>query len=92
MFSGGLRPKGITKHTQENMPLITVVTVVCTGEEIFEETILSVINHTYTNIEYIIVDNVSTNDTLDIIKKYEDRIDYWVSEVPAGGRKILRNE
>ena len=84
MLSGGLRTKGITKQSQENQPLITVVTVVRNGEKTLEETILSVINQTYTNIEYIIVDGASTDGTLEIIKKYEDRIDYWISELDKG--------
>jgi glycosyltransferase involved in cell wall biosynthesis len=84
MFSGGLRTKGITKQSQENMPLITVVTVVRNGEKTLEETILSVINQSYINIEYIIVDGASTDDTLEIVKKYEDGIDYWISEPDKG--------
>lgn len=65
-------------------PLITVVTVVFNGEEFLEETILSVINQTYDNVEYIIIDGGSTDGTLDIIKKYEHAIDYWVSEKDRG--------
>ena len=84
MLCGGLRTKGITKQSQENQPLITVVTVVRNGEKTLEETILSVINQTYTNIEYIIVDGASTDGTLDIVRKHEDRIDYWVSEPDKG--------
>jgi len=84
MLSGGLRTKGITKKSHENIPLITVVTVVRNGEKTLEETVLSVINQTYTNVEYIIVDGASTDGTLDIIKKYEDRIDYWISEPDDG--------
>jgi len=84
MLSGGLRTKGITKRSQESMPLITVVTVVRNGEKMLEETILSVINQTYTNIEYIIIDGASNDSTLDIIKKYEDKIDYWISEPDKG--------
>jgi glycosyltransferase involved in cell wall biosynthesis len=84
MFSGGLRTKGITKQTQKNQPLITVVTVVRNGEETLEETILSVINQTYKNVEYIIVDGASNDGTLEIIKKYEDRIDYWISKPDKG--------
>jgi len=84
MLFGGLRTKGITKQSQENQPLITVVTVVRNGEETLEKTILSVINQSYKNVEYIIVDGASTDGTLDIVKKYEDRIDYWISEPDNG--------
>jgi len=84
MLSGGLRIKDITRQSQENRPLVTIVTVVRNGEKTLEETILSVINQTYKNIEYIIVDGASTDGTLDIIKKYEDRIDYWTSEPDKG--------
>jgi glycosyltransferase involved in cell wall biosynthesis len=67
-----------------HLPLITVVTVVFNGERFIEETILSVLNQTYPNIEYIIIDGGSTDGTLDIIRKYENEIDYWLSERDAG--------
>jgi len=66
------------------LPLITVITVVLNGEKTLEETIKSVISQTYPNVEYIIIDGGSTDGTLDIIKKYEDYIDYWVSEPDEG--------
>jgi len=69
---------------ESNNPLITIITVVYNGEKYLEETILSVINQTYNNIEYIIIDGGSTDGTIDIIKKYEDRIDYWISEKDSG--------
>ena len=65
-------------------PLITVVTVVLNGKRNIENTILSVINQTYDNVEYIIVDGGSTDGTLDIIKKYGDQIDCWASEPDKG--------
>lgn len=81
---GGLRTKGYFKKSFENKPLISIITVVFNGEKYLEETIQSVINQTYDNVEYIIIDGGSTDGTLDIIKKYEDKIDYWVSERDGG--------
>ena len=65
-------------------PKISIITVVFNGEKYLEETIQSVINQTYDNVEYIIIDGSSTDGTIDIIKKYEDKIDYWVSEKDSG--------
>jgi len=84
MLSGGLRTKGIIKKSHVNMPLITVVTVVYNGKKTLEETILSVINQTYSNVEFIIIDGASTDSTLDIIKKFSEKIDYWLSEPDEG--------
>ncbi|PCI28039.1 MAG: glycosyl transferase [SAR324 cluster bacterium] len=81
---GGLRKKGYSKRSYKNKPLISIVTVVFNGEEFLEETIQSVANQTYDNVEYIIIDGGSVDETLDIIKKYEEQIDYWVSEKDNG--------
>jgi len=69
---------------KNKQPLISIITVVYNGEEYLEETIQSVINQTYKNIEYIIIDGGSSDGTVDIIKKYEKKIDYWVSEKDEG--------
>lgn len=81
---GGLRRSGNLKDSLSNMPLITVITVVYNGAKYIEQTIQSVINQTYNNIEYIVVDGGSTDGTLDIIHKYENMIDYWISEPDNG--------
>lgn len=81
---GGLRTRGYFKKSYENKPIISIVTVVFNGEKYLEETIQSVINQTYSNVEYIIIDGGSTDGTLDIIKKYENQIDYWISEKDSG--------
>lgn len=65
-------------------PRITVITVVFNGQEYIERTILSVVGQTYPNLEYIIIDGGSTDGTIDIIRKYEDKIAYWQSEKDFG--------
>jgi glycosyltransferase involved in cell wall biosynthesis len=81
---GGLRTQGYFKTSLENKPLITVITVVYNGEKYLEETINSVLNQTYDNIEYIVIDGGSNDRTIEIIQKYNDMMDYWISE-PDGG-------
>lgn len=66
------------------LPKITVVTVTYNAEKCLEETIQSIINQTYPNIEYIVIDGGSKDGTIDIIKKYAAHIDYWVSEPDKG--------
>ena len=97
---GGLRTKGYFKKSYDEesdlsgnlpLPLVTIITVVFNGEKYLEQTIQSVINQNYDNVEYVIIDGGSTDGTVDIIRKYEDKIDYWVSE-PDGGLYYAMNK
>lgn len=63
---------------------ITVITVCYNAVNTLERTIQSVLNQTYDNIEYIIIDGGSTDGTVEIIKKYADTLTYWVSESDKG--------
>lgn len=68
----------------KNNPLFSIITVSFNSAKTIEKTILSVLNQTYKNIEYIIIDGGSIDGTLDIINKYKDKISYIVSEKDGG--------
>jgi glycosyltransferase involved in cell wall biosynthesis len=84
MKNGGLRLKNIRKYSEEKKPLVSIITVVYNGEDYLERTIKSVIEQTYNNIEYIVIDGGSTDRTIDIIEEYSGFIDYWISEADKG--------
>ena len=63
---------------------ISIITVSYNSVLTIEDTIKSVVNQKYDNIEYIIIDGGSTDGTVDIIKKYSNKIYYWVSEPDKG--------
>lgn len=71
-------------NATEELPLVSVVTVVRNGEKFLEQAIRSVIEQTYPRVEYLVVDGGSTDGTLDIIQRYQAHLAYWVSE-PDGG-------
>lgn len=84
-IEGGLRRKGrFYKKSEPGMPLVSIITVVRNGIKHLEQTIQSVLNQTYDNIEYILVDGASTDGTLETIQNYDDEIAYWVSEPDKG--------
>lgn len=67
-----------------NYPKITIVTPNFNGGAYLENTIQSVLNQKYPNLEYIIIDGASTDNSVDIIKKYEHHLFYWISEPDNG--------
>ena len=65
-------------------PLVTVITVCWNARDMLLRTMESVWAQTYKNVEYVIVDGASTDGTLDLLTKYDHRIDFWVSEPDKG--------
>lgn len=65
-------------------PKISIITVSYNSVATIEDTIVSVLNQKYTNYEYIIIDGGSNDGTVEIIKKYEDKIFFWISEPDQG--------
>ena len=63
---------------------ISIITVCFNSVNTIENTIASVLDQTYNNIEYIVVDGQSADGTLEIIKNFEDKITKWISEPDTG--------
>lgn len=78
---GGLRFDRLIKtDSSDNKPLVSIITTVLNNEQYIEKSICSVLQQSYDSIEYIIIDGASTDGTLEVILKYSDVIDYYVSE------------
>lgn len=81
---GGRRTRGERKRGTPERPLVSVITVVRNAVGDIARTIEGVLAQSYENVEYIVVDGASDDGTLDVIRRYDDRIDYWVSERDTG--------
>lgn len=71
------------------MPRITIVTPSFNQAKYLPETIESILNQGYPNLEYIIIDGGSTDGSVDIIKKYESHLAYWISEKDSGQSEAI---
>lgn len=70
--------------SKEYWPKISIITPSFNQGIFIEQTILSVLNQNYPNLEFIIIDGCSTDNSVEIIKKYEEKITCWISEKDSG--------
>ena len=73
-----------TLKKKQKEPLFTIITVVLNQEKYLDETIRSVFRQKYKDFEYIIIDGGSKDKTIKIIKKYSNRLSYWISQKDKG--------
>lgn len=66
------------------LPLISVITVTLNADKHLERCIKSVLDQDYKNIEHIVIDGGSSDGTVDILKKYDEKLAYWISEPDKG--------
>ena len=72
------------KGDKYHFPKISVITVCLNAQEFIEQCMQSVLTQTFNDFEYVIIDGGSTDDTVDIIKKYQNKIAYWHSQPDRG--------
>jgi glycosyltransferase involved in cell wall biosynthesis len=82
--SGGRWTRNLYKQTELGFPLVSIVTVTFNASKHLEQALQSILNQNYANIELIVIDGGSTDSTLEIIKKLDQKIDFWQSEPDFG--------
>ncbi len=82
--AGGMRLRGLLKEHSDDHPLLSIVTVVYNNKKHLRRCIESVLLQNYDNVEYIIIDGGSTDGSLDILREYDQQLDYWHSAKDNG--------
>lgn len=79
-----LTPKPISNNLSNQLPKITIITVLLDNRKYIKDAIESVLNQSYSNIEYIIIDGESKDGSVEIIQSYLDKISVFISEKDRG--------
>lgn len=84
IIEGGKRTRGSKRFSTPKAPLISIITIVYNAANHLDQAIKSVISQSYENTEYLIIDGGSSDGSIDIIRAYDEYVDYWVSEPDHG--------
>lgn len=83
-LSGGMRHRGFVAGNDPKHPLVTVITAVFNGRQHLTGCLESVLQQDYPNIEHIVIDGGSTDGTVDLLRRFDDRVALWKSEPDRG--------